>query len=295
MKRSVFLLVIILLLFGFNNVKAEVKQAVQKDIIKVFSSSVKEANVAENAFDGDPGTRWESEFNVDPTWIAVKLKKKRLIKAIKINWERAAASVYQVEISNDGEKWKKVKKIEDGKGDEKRVIKFKKAVTTKYLRIFGESRTIADCGYSIWEVELNPMVFDDNSKVKIKKAKASSFQTLDVPADIDFSAAMTVDGNNETRWSSEFEDPQWLSVELKKKRKIKAVKIKWEDACAKVYKIQVSEDGSSWKEVASINNGASGEEKIISFKPVKAKYVRMYGEERNGQWGYSIWEIEVYK
>ena len=159
----------------------------------------------------------------------------------------------------------------------------------------GESRTIEDCGYSIWEVELNPVVLDEKNKVGIKDIKASSVQTDDVPADIDFSAAMTIDGSMDTRWSSVFEDPQWLVLELKKKVTIKAVKIKWEDASAMVYKIQVSNDNSSWKEVASIDDGRGGEERIIIFKPVKAKFVRMYGEERNGQWSYSIWEIEVYK
>jgi len=287
-------LTVLLFTQGLIDLYAKIPKATQKDIVKVFASSEKDQNYADNAFDGDFTTRWESEHGVDPSWIAIKLKKKRKIEAIKIRWELAAARVYQIEISDNGKKWKKVARIEDGQNGELRLIKFKKPVVTRYLRIFGEVRTL-ECGYSIWEVELNPIILDEKDKVKIINAESSSVQTRDVPPDMDFSATMAIDGNNNTRWSSEWEDPQWIIVELDKKRKIRAVKINWETASAKVYTIQVSNDKENWKEVARIENGQSNEDRIISFKPVKAKYVRIYGEERNGNWGYSIWEIVVYK
>lgn len=295
MKKIICLMVISLFLYNLPEINAKTKEVKTSDIVKVFSSSSKEANMAENAFDGDPSTRWESEFNIDPSWIAVKLKKKRKIKTIRINWEFAAAAVYQIDISKDGKKWKKVKRIEDGQCDEKRLITFKKPVITRYLRILGESRAMGDCGYSIWEVDLNPLILEEKNKIKIIKAEASTVQMPDTQENIDFSANMAFDGNMETRWSSEFLDPQWIVIQLQKKTKIKAVKIKWENASAKNYKIEVSKNGSSWKEVANINDGKPGEERVIGFKPVKAKFVRVYGEDRNGEWGYSIWEIEVYK
>ena len=88
---------------------------------------------------------------------------------------------------------------------------------------------------------------------------------------------------------------QTADIELENKTKIKAVEISWEQASAKDYKIQVSNNKNKWKDVAKIENAPGGEKKLITFDPVETKYVRMYGEKRNGEWGYSIWEIKVYK
>ncbi len=295
MRKLFILVVIFLMLFGLTSAIAKAKKATQEDVIQVSASSQREENVSENVIDGDFGTRWESEFGIDPQWLAIKFNDKRLIEALKIIWENASASIYQIEVSDNGQVWKSVKKIEDGQFGESRFIKLDNAVTTKYLRILGEQRVIQDCGYSILEIELNPFTLDEGNKVKIKKAEASGHQTEEVPEGTDFSVDMAIDGDTNTRWSSEWEDPQWLAVELKEKSKISGVKVIWENASAKVYKIQISNDGKSWKEVASIDNGQSPEDRIITFEPIKTKYVRMYGEERNGGWGYSIWEFEVYK
>lgn len=262
------------------------------DFVEFLASSEKDGSSPKNAFDGDGSTRWESEWQTDPSWIAIGLKQKSSIEALNITWEGAAAAVYQIEVSDDGKKWKSVKKIEDGQAGEKRLIQLDKPVTAKYLRILGEKRTLEEYGYSIFEIELNPVTLKGEEKVKIVKALSSSVQDGN---ENELAADFAVDGNPETRWSSAFEDPQWLSVELDAPAKVNAVKIKWESASAKVYKIQVSGDGDTWADVADISDGKADEERMISFKPVKAKYVRMHGEQRNGEWGYSIWEMEVYK
>ncbi|MCK4799259.1 MAG: discoidin domain-containing protein [Spirochaetes bacterium] len=294
MKKLLFLLAISLMILGPEALGAKVKKATQKDIAKVFASSAIEQNFEKNAFDGDISTRWESEWQVDPSWIAIELKKKMVIVAIEIKWEWAAGAVYQIETSDNGKDWKKVVKIQDGEDNEERSIKFPKPVTTKYLRILGEERTNEEYGYSIFEVKLNPDVLDASVKddVKIVNVESSSNQEQEGH---DFNVGLAIDGNMETRWSSDFSDPQWLMVELENKTKIKAVEISWEQASAKDYKIQVSNNKNKWKDVAKIENAPGGEKRLITFDPVETKYVRMYGEKRNGEWGYSIWEIKVYK
>jgi endo-1,3(4)-beta-glucanase len=262
------------------------------DVLKVMASSETQGNTAAYIFDGDPNTRWESSWQTDPSWISIELKDKKSVEAIKIKWENSAGSTYKIESSKDGKKWEEIARVEDGKGGESRVIQFKGPVNTKFLRVFGEQRTRLENGYSIWEVELNPLVLPDKDKLPFKSVEASSEQKQE---GFDFSAKLAIDGDMSTRWSSEFSDPQWIKVELNNAAEIKYVKINWEAGSAKSYKIQISEDGSTWKEAASISDGAPNEERVITLKPVKAKFVRIYGEQRNGEWGYSIFEIGVYK
>jgi len=106
-------------------------------------------------------------------------------------------------------------------------------------------------------------------------------------------ASAAVDGNAATRWESQFTDPQWISVDLGAVNTVSGVKLNWETASAKAYKIQVSTDGSNWTDAYTQTNGAGNVENI-TFAPVNARYVRMNGTVRNTPYGYSLWEFEVY-
>jgi len=106
-------------------------------------------------------------------------------------------------------------------------------------------------------------------------------------------AAAAFDGDPGTRWESEFTDPQWIYVDLGANNTVSGVKLNWETASAKAYKIQVSTNASSWNDVYTQPNGLGGVENI-SFTPVTARYVRMSGTARNTVYGYSLWEFEVY-
>ena len=108
-----------------------------------------------------------------------------------------------------------------------------------------------------------------------------------------FSAAMAVDGDPQTRWSSQFNDDQWLQIDLGSAQKISKVALMWEAAYGTQYKIQVSEDEKNWKDVASVTDGKGGEV-AHEFAPVMARYVRMQGIKRATEWGYSLFEFKVY-
>ncbi len=109
-------------------------------------------------------------------------------------------------------------------------------------------------------------------------------------------ASLAVDGDDGTRWESEQnEDPQWIAIDLNGEFTITGVKLKWETAAAKEYKIQVSKDGEDWDDVSEVTDGVSGEEKEITFdSEVTGRYIRMYGTERTTQYGYSLFNFEVY-
>jgi hypothetical protein len=97
----------------------------------------------------------------------------------------------------------------------------------------------------------------------------------------------------DSRWSSLYEDPQWIYVDLGSKVNFDQVKLYWEAAYGASYEIQVSDDAVNWTMVFAENNGDGGED-LINFSPVSAQYVRMLGTTRGTQWGYSLYEFEVY-
>jgi mannan endo-1,4-beta-mannosidase len=107
------------------------------------------------------------------------------------------------------------------------------------------------------------------------------------------SASNAFDGSTSTRWSSAYSDPQYVYVDLGSTYSINHVILKWEAAYGKNYNIQVSTDGNTWTNVYTKTNGTGGTDDI-TFNATDARYVKMYGTARGTQWGYSLYEFEVY-
>ena len=107
-------------------------------------------------------------------------------------------------------------------------------------------------------------------------------------------AGKAFDGLKSTRWASKYGDPQWIYVDLGSVRSIDRVRILWQKAYARKYKIQVSNDAANWTDVFAEENGDGGIDDII-FAPVAARYVRMYGIKGATQRGCSIKEFKVYR
>jgi beta-galactosidase len=106
-------------------------------------------------------------------------------------------------------------------------------------------------------------------------------------------SANAVDGNLATRWSSASVDPSWIEVDLGAAKTIGQVVLRWENAYGKAYQIQVSNDEQTWSTAFTQTAGTGGVE-TITFPPVSARYIRMYGTARATQYGYSLYEFEVY-
>ena len=72
-----------------------------------------------------------------------------------------------------------------------------------------------------------------------------------------------VDDDYTTRWESEWgKDNQWIYVDLGASAQITGVNIKWENAYATEYEIEVSDDEENWSSIYTQKNGKGGEEKI---------------------------------
>ncbi|MEV7320496.1 discoidin domain-containing protein [Streptomyces sp. NPDC093970] len=105
-------------------------------------------------------------------------------------------------------------------------------------------------------------------------------------------AANAVDGNTGTRWSSAFTDDQWLQVDLGATATVTQVVLNWETAYGKDYKVQISANGSSWTDLKSVTGGDGGVDTLdVSGQ---GRYVRMQGVHRATQYGYSLWEFQVF-
>ncbi len=105
--------------------------------------------------------------------------------------------------------------------------------------------------------------------------------------------AKAVDGDSGTRWASkEGSDPQWISVDLGADTDISRVKLSWEAAFGKAYRIQTSQDGSTWSTVYSTTSGNGGTDDLTVHG--HGRYVRMYGTQRGTSYGYSLYEFQVY-
>jgi beta-glucanase (GH16 family) len=107
-----------------------------------------------------------------------------------------------------------------------------------------------------------------------------------------YAASKAIDGNNGTRWSSAFSDPQWLQIDLGSTQTICQVVLQWEAAYGRAYQIQVSGNATTWTSIYSTTTGAGGTQTLSVSG--SGRYIRMYGTQRGTPYGYSLWEVQVH-
>ncbi|KAB8141095.1 discoidin domain-containing protein [Chloroflexia bacterium SDU3-3] len=272
--------------------------------VTVSSSENAGAFPASAAVDGNTGTRWSSAFS-DPQWLQIDLGSTQNIGRVVLRWEAAYASAYQVQVSNDAASWSTIASVSGGDGGVDDL-----AITGigRYVRVYTTSRATA-YGASLWEVEIygaatptaTPTATPPPTATPAPTcgsanlaqghaAQASSSEAGTYPASAAF------DGSATTRWSSTFSDPQWLQVDLGSAQPICRVRLSWEAAYGKAYQIQTSNDAATWTTIASVSGGDGGVDDLAITGT--GRYVRMYGTQRTtidgAQYGYSLWEFEVY-
>jgi hypothetical protein len=103
-----------------------------------------------------------------------------------------------------------------------------------------------------------------------------------------------VDGNGTSRWASAYTDAEWIYVDLNATYNVNRVKITWEAAYGKNYKIQIaSSTAGPWSDLKTItgNTALVNDHTGLSGS---GRYIRILGSLRGTAWGYSIYELEVY-
>lgn len=127
-----------------------------------------------------------------------------------------------------------------------------------------------------------------------KPAQASSIEGNNE----NYAPSKAVDGFPATRWASNYDDNSWYQVDLGESRTLDTIRIDWEYARAKTYKVLVSDDKQNWVSVVKDNGGiitAHDGKETLRFDPVKARYVKFQGIQRNTDYGYSFYEFGVYQ
>ncbi|GIO41351.1 polysaccharide lyase family 8 super-sandwich domain-containing protein [Paenibacillus apis] len=246
-----------------------------------IASSSKNNHASSNATDIYRTSYWNSA-NSDNEWIYVDLQSQYLINKVRLNWGKAYGKSYKIQVSNDANTWTDVYSTTAGKGGIEDVSF--NPVSARYVRMQGVLQGTGD-GYSLYEFK----VYEDLplNLAEGKSVVASSSRATDV------ASGYAVDGILSTRWGSNYSDSEWIYVDLGSSQSIEKVDLHWEAAYGKEYQIRVSDDAKNWTTVYSTTTGAGGIDKI-SFAPVNARYVQMYGIKRGSTYGYSLWEFKVY-
>ncbi|MGW6279928.1 discoidin domain-containing protein [Kribbella sp. NPDC055071] len=140
--------------------------------------------------------------------------------------------------------------------------------TARYLRIQGRRRATG-WGYSLWTLAIKDSAHADVDLARSGTATASS--------DDGSPAAQAIDGNDRTRWSSQYDDNEWIQVDLGSAKSFDRVELLWETAYALLFTIQVSDDGQQWTDVEDVSNAP------VPLK-ISVNGVRVFC--RGGNWGW---------
>ncbi|MEC3992369.1 discoidin domain-containing protein [Actinacidiphila sp. DG2A-62] len=251
------------------------------------SSTENAGTPATAAVDGNTGTRWSSAAS-DPQWLQVDLGATDTISSVTLNWETAYAKAFKIQTSADGATWTDVYSTTTATGGTQTLSV---NGSGRYVRMYGTTRA-TQYGYSLWEFQVYGTAGNGSSACSTTNAALNKTATASSTENAGTPASAAVDGNTGTRWSSAASDPQWLQVDLGSSQNICGVQLSWETAYAKAYQIQTSADGSNWTTAYSTANGPGATELITLA--ATGRYVRMYGTTRATQYGYSLWEFQVF-
>jgi uncharacterized delta-60 repeat protein len=245
------------------------------------------------AVDGLPNTRWASHPETgNVAWLSVDLGSTHDIERVRIRWELAFASSYQIEVSDDNVNWAPA---HTNTSNAALVNDVAVSARGRYVRINCLTAGNGYAWYSIWDLE----VFGGRNVAQGQPVAASSTHA---DSDALYGPGNVTDGVGGTRWASKREtgNVSWLYTDLGFGYDISRVRIRWEGSYASSFKIQVSDDGASWTDAYSTTSNSfppnSSASQLISDVAVSARgrCVRVLCEASTVNTLYSIYELEVF-
>ncbi|MFD8846905.1 discoidin domain-containing protein [Streptomyces pseudogriseolus] len=185
---------------------------------------------------------------------------KRLVEA---SWRSTGNGTFAVRAPEKLGVWKVYLQAEDGRGNA--------GIETKSVKVVAPPVTGTN-------VALN------------KPTTASSFQPSygDCPCE----PAKATDGRADTRWASDWSDPQWIQVDLGSATPVRKLQLVWDPAYAKSYEVHISDNGTAWRTIYSTTTG-NGDIDTIDVAAI-ARHVRLHLTARGTGWGYSLHEFGIY-
>jgi hypothetical protein len=142
--------------------------------------------------------------------------------------------------------------------------------SARYLRIqCGERAT--GWGDSLWTLSVFDSATPATDLARASTATASSVDNDGNPA------TNAIDGNPGTRWSSAYNDNEWIQLDFGAAATFDQVVLVWEQAYAKTFTVQISADGQTWTDVKSLDNSPT---------PLKISVNGVKVFCRGGNWGW---------
>jgi chondroitin AC lyase len=231
------------------------------------------------AGDDDAGTYWQSSGAAP--WLSQRLAPGSYAVGADIDWGADFAGRFLVQTSTDGNTWTDQKLVQNGTGGHQHVDF--PATAANYVRVL-------------------PLDGPGGGSFQVARLSAavSVNLALNAPttASDGTSPGSATDGNTTTRWIADrtgSPDSSWLQVDLGSVRKIGAARLFWEASYASQYKIQVSDDGITWRDAYTTPSaGSDGGTDLVSLNAT-GRYVRMQTLKRAlTSYGVSVWEFEVF-
>lgn len=166
----------------------------------------------------------------------------------------------------------------------KALVRLKEArVASSDILIVAKDSGMNESGLYFTVHALDP---DRGNIALFKPVEASSVEEPNLPEYVN-------DGTLKTRWSSLYDDDEYVQIDLQGRFRIERIVLHWEVAYGKDYDILGSLDGEAWFPIVQVRGG-DGDVDELSFEPAEVSYVRMHGIKRGTEWGFSLWEMEIH-
>lgn len=271
----------------------QVSETVLTPVAATSSSAERDDLGASAVIDGNENTRWSSGFS-DDQFLTVDFGASVAINRVRIVWENAHATEYELQVSDDNRTWSTIKSVQNSQGGAEDWSGL--SGTGRYLRMKGLKRS-SQYGYSIFEIQAfsgapasppppqEPLPPSNAPSTVLKPVSATS----SLVENAGLSAAAAIDGLANTRWASTRDDGAWIQFDFGAKTPIGYMKLVWENAYGKQYALLASDDGQTWTQLRLVNNGQGGTEEFFNLG-ISARYIRMQGIARATQYGYSLFE-----
>ncbi|MEU4559707.1 chitosanase [Actinoplanes sp. NPDC023936] len=103
------------------------------------------------------------------------------------------------------------------------------------------------------------------------------------------------DGDPRTRWTSGTgPGTQWVQIDLGAAQEVRRVRLSWATVFARAYRLQLSDNGSVWRDLYRTGSGNGGADDVRGLHG-SGRYLRLLATRRSvASGGYSLWEMRAY-
>ncbi|AMV36588.1 Thermophilic serine proteinase precursor [Planctomyces sp. SH-PL62] len=153
---------------------------------KVATSSSNEGNfyAPSMAIDGNLASRWSSgQWNQPDAngWIAIDLGARYDLAAVALEWERAYAVDYQIQVSDDGRNWTSIRSLV-GNARPGPDIQGELSGSGRFVRIFATRTSAGSNNYSLYDIQVYGTPASGSSSTSIESSGWSTWTATNAPA-----------------------------------------------------------------------------------------------------------------